>query len=225
MDTGKKRILVTDDEPDIVDIITRMLESSGYGTVKAYSGEECLEKAARYEPDLIFLDIMMKTMDGWEVAALLKKDLATRDIPVIMVTAVPLTLEDVMERSTLIEDYIMKPVKEATLRDAIDNVFASRTRIERTLEMARKSGVGNEVIKKYESRYRRIGAQVARNRKLMTLISQIYSSEKIKSNQAYANMLSSLRKGLQLQETELKRLETVLTTPTRERAATASSEK
>jgi CheY-like chemotaxis protein len=216
MDTGKKRILVTDDEPDIVDIITRMLEGSGYDTIKAYSGEECLEKAARYKPDLVFLDIMMKTMDGWEVASLLKKDPATRDIPVIMVTAVPLTLEDVMERSTFIEDYIMKPVKEATLRDAIDNVFASRTRIERTLEMARKSGVGDEVIKKYENRYRRIYSQVARNRKLMTLISQIYSSEKIKCNPAYANMLASLRKGLQLQESELKRLETVLTTPVKE---------
>ena len=222
MDIEKKRILVTDDEPDIVDIITRMLESSGYDTLKAYSGEECLEKAARYDPDLIFLDIMMKTMDGWEVAALLKKDPATREIPVIMVTAVPLSLEDVMERSSLIEDYIMKPVKEATLRDAIDNVFASRTRIERTLEMARKSGVGDEVIRKYESRYRRIGAQVARNRKLMALISQIYSSEKIKSHPAYSNMLASLRKGLQLQETELKRLETVLTAPAHERAAAAS---
>ncbi len=222
MDIEKKRILVTDDEPDIVDIITRMLESSGYATLKAYSGEECLEKAARYGPDLIFLDIMMKTMDGWEVAALLKKDPDTREIPVIMVTAVPLSLEDVMERSSLIEDYIMKPVKEATLRDAIDNVFAARTRIERTLEMARKSGVGDEVIRKYESRYRRIGAQVARNRKLMALISQIYSSEKIKSHPAYSNMLASLRKGLQIQEIELKRLETVLTTPARERAAAAS---
>ena len=185
MDTGKKRILVTDDEPDIVDIITRMLESSGYDTIKTYSGEECLDKTAQYRPDFIFLDIMMKTMDGWEVASLLKKDPATRDIPVIMVTAVPLTLEDVMERSPLIEDYIMKPVKEATLRDAIDNVFASRTRNERTLEMARKSGVGDEVIQKYENRYRRIDSQVARNRKLMTLISQIYSSEKIKCNPAY----------------------------------------
>jgi CheY-like chemotaxis protein len=200
MDSEKKRILVTDDEPDIVDIITRMLESSGYDTIEAYSGEECLEKAVRYRPDLIFLDIMMKTMDGWEVASLLKRDPITRDIPVIMVTAVPLTLEDVMDRSSLIEDYIMKPVKEATLRDAIDNVFASRTRIERTLEMARKSGVGAEVIKKYENRYRRIYSQVARNRKLMMLISQIYSSEKVKSNPAYVNMLSSLRKGLQLQE-------------------------
>lgn len=222
MDTVKKRILVTDDEPDIVDIITRMLESSGYEALKAYSGEECLEKAARYRPDLVFLDIMMKTMDGWEVATLLKKDPATRDIPVIMVTAVPLTIEDVLERSPLIEDYIMKPVKEATLRDAIDNVFASRTRIERTLEMARKSGVRDEVIKKYENRYRRIYSQVARNRKLMTLIAQIYSSEKIKSNPAYVNMLASLRKGLQLQESELKRLECVLTTPIHEKTATAS---
>jgi two-component system, OmpR family, response regulator len=215
MYSEKKRILVTDDEPDIVDIITGMLQRSGYDTVKAYSGEECLEKAARYRPDLIFLDIMMKTMDGWEVALLLKKDTATRDIPIIMVTAVPLTLEDVMDRSTLIEDYIMKPVKEATLKSAIDNVFAERSKIERTLEMARKSGVKDEIIEKYKDRYGRMHAQVVRNRKLLMLISQIYTSEKIKDNPAYGNMLTSLRKGLGLQENELKKLEKILTTPSR----------
>ena len=215
MHSEKKRILVTDDEPDIVDIITGMLKRTGYETLKAYSGEECIEKALRYRPDLVFLDIMMKTMDGWEVAQLLKKDPATRDVPIIMVTAVPLTLQDVMERSPLIEDYIMKPVKEATLKGAIDNVFAERNKIERTLEMARKSGVKDEIIEKYKDRYGRMHAQVVRNRKLMTLISQLYSSEKIKDNPAYGNMLTSLRKGLSLQENELKRLEKILTTPSR----------
>ncbi len=215
MHSEKKRILVTDDEPDIVDIITGMLKRTGYETLKAYSGEECIEKAMRYRPDLVFLDIMMKTMDGWEVASLLKKDPATRDIPIIMVTAVPLTLQDVMERSPLIEDYIMKPVNEATLKGAIDNVFAERDKIDRTLEMARKSGVKDEIIEKYKDRYGRMHAQVVRNRKLMTLISQLYSSEKIKDNPAYVNMLASLRRGLSHQETELKRLEKILTTPSR----------
>lgn len=175
MDTDEKRILVTDDEPDIVEIIAGMLERSGYETIKAYSGEECLEKALRYRPDLIFLDIMMKTMDGWEVAGLLKKDQLTRDIPIIMVTAVPLTLQDVMERSPLIEDYIMKPVNEATLKGAIENVFAERSKIERTLEMALKSGVKDEIVEKYKDRYGRMHAQVVRNRKLLTLISQLYT--------------------------------------------------
>ena len=210
MDPGKMRILVTDDEPDIVEIITGLLQRAGYETLRAYSGEQCLKEARQDHPDLIFLDIMMKTMDGWEVASLLKKGPGTRNIPIIMVTGKPLTLEDVMERSALIEDYIMKPVSEATLTGAIDNVLAERTRLERTLAMATKSGERGEFLEKCKARYKLLYPQVARNRKLLTLISQIYSSEKIKDQPAYVNMLASLRKGLDLQETELKRLEKVL---------------
>jgi twitching motility two-component system response regulator PilH len=213
MDPVKKRILVTDDERDIVDIITGMLQRSGYATLKAYSGEECIRLAIADRPDLIFLDIMMETMDGWEVAAYLKNDAATREIPIIMVTSKPLTLEDVQERSMLIENYIMKPVNSATLRDAIDEVFTAHTRIERTLEMARKSGVADEIIEKYKGKYAALSDQYRRQQKLMTMLPQIYTQKKVSNNPAYGNMMASMRKGLELQEKELKRLEKILTTP------------
>ena len=213
MDPGKKRILVTDDERDIVDIITGMLQRSGYATLKAYSGEECIRQAIADKPDLIFLDIMMETMDGWEVASYIKGDPATKDIPIIMVTSKPLTLEDVQERSVLIENYIMKPVNAATLRDAIDEVFTAHTRIERTLEMARKSGVADEIIEKYKGKYAALSDQYRRQQKLMTMLPQIYTQKKVSNNPAYGNMMASMRKGLELQEKELKRLEKILTTP------------
>jgi CheY-like chemotaxis protein len=217
MDPGKKRILVTDDERDIVDIITGMLQRSGYATLKAYSGEECIRQAIADKPDLIFLDIMMETMDGWEVASYIKGDPATKDIPIIMVTSKPLTLEDVQERSVLIENYIMKPVNSATLRDAIDEVFTAHTRIERTLEMARKSGVADEIIEKYKGKYAALSDQYRRQQKLMTMLPQIYTQKKVSNNPAYGNMMASMRKGLELQEKELKRLEKILTTPAPEK--------
>jgi CheY-like chemotaxis protein len=217
MDTGKKRILVTDDERDIVEIISGMLQRSGYATLKAYSGEECIRLAIADKPDLIFLDIMMETMDGWEVASYIKNDSATKDIPIIMVTSKPLTLEDVQERSMLIENYIMKPVNAATLRDAIDEVFTARTRIERTLEMARKSGVADEIVEKYKGKYAALSDQYRRQQKLMTMLPQIYTETKISNNPAYRNMMASMRKGLELQERELKRLEKILTTPARDK--------
>ena len=209
----EQRILVTDDERDIVEIITGMLERSGYGTLRAYNGAECLEKARREHPDLIFLDIMMEHMDGWEVAQAIKGDPAIKDTPLIMVTAKPLTLEDVRDRAGLIENYIMKPVSAATLREAIDEVFQARTRIERTLAMAQKSGVSREIIDDLKDRYTRLCGQTDRNRKLLTLLAQIYTEKKIQDNPAWRNMMASLRKGLEYQEDELQRLEHILTTP------------
>lgn len=209
----EKRILVTDDEHDIVEIITGMLERSGYSTLKAYNGEQCISEARQAHPDLIFLDIMMERMDGWEVAGIIKSDPAIKDIPIIMVTAKPLTLEDVRDRASLIENYIMKPVSAATLKEAINEVFQSRTRIERTLEMARKSGVSREIIDEFKDRYTRLYGQTSRNKKLLMLLAQIYTEKKIQDNPASRNMMASLRKGLEFQEDELKRLEHILTTP------------
>ena len=213
MSTAKKRILVTDDEHTIVDIITGMLQRFGYSTLDAYSGEECLRIARAERPDLIFLDIMMEHMDGWEVARIIKSDSAIRDIPIIMVTARPLTFQDVRDRSMLIENYIMKPVSASTLQQAVDEVFTTRTRIERTLEMARKSGVRDEIIDEYRDRYTMLFDQAQRNKKLLSLLSQLYPEDKLRDNPASRNMMLSLRKGLDSQEEEIRRLEKILTTP------------
>lgn len=215
MATDNKRILVTDDEPNIVDIITGMLARNGFTTLKAYSGDECIQSARVQRPDLIFLDIMMERMDGWEVARILKNDPALKEIPIIMVTAKPLTFEDVRDRSILIENYIMKPVNAATLKQAVDEVFTARTRIERTMEMAKKSGVTDEIINTYRDRYVKLHIQAQRNKKLLTLMSQLYPEDKTNSNPTSRNMLASLRKGLESQEEELRRMEKILTTPNR----------
>ncbi len=80
-------ILVVDDSPFIVDVFVTMLERGGYRTVAAHGGEECLEILKTVTPDLILLDIMMEPMDGWETLEKIKENPATKDIPVLMLTA------------------------------------------------------------------------------------------------------------------------------------------
>mgnify|MGYP005831913379 CR=1 FL=1 len=208
-----KKILVTDDEPDIVEIISGMLQRIGCTTLKAYNGKQCLDIAAVERPDLIFLDIMMEHMDGWEVASRIKGDEDLKDIPIIMVTAKPLTLEDVRDRSQLIENYIMKPVNTATLRDALDDVFTARSRLERIVNMASKSGVKDEIIENLQEKYVQLYKMNRTQQKLYSLISQIYTEKRLQENPGLKNTIISLKKGIDSQEHELKRLEEVLVNP------------
>jgi DNA-binding response OmpR family regulator len=82
-----KKILIVDDEPDVLLVLGKRLTSSGYDVVKAASGPEGLSKAKAERPDLIILDMMMPGMSGEEVAQELKTDRETRSIPILFLTA------------------------------------------------------------------------------------------------------------------------------------------
>ena len=82
-----KKILVVDDEPDAIEILKSRLETSGYSVESAVSGEECLKKAAQSKPDLILLDVLLPQLNGFKICELLKENAKTKDIPVIMLTA------------------------------------------------------------------------------------------------------------------------------------------
>jgi DNA-binding response OmpR family regulator len=87
MEEKKKRILLVDDEVDIVTMIRMRLEASGFEVIVATDGKEALNAARTYNPDLIILDLMLPTMDGFHVARMLKYDARYKDIPIIMLTA------------------------------------------------------------------------------------------------------------------------------------------
>ena len=208
--TSNKRILVTDDEPEIVDLISTMLEKLGYRALKAYNGRECLSLSAKEKPDLVFLDSMMSSMDGWEVANAMKSDPALRDIPIIMITGKQLTLEDVRDRAHLIENYIMKSALTADLlKEAIDDVMTAKTKSERIISMAGKSGIEKQMLIEMRDRYGRLLSQNRTNKKLLNLLMLVYAHEKC--NSGMDNMMSSLKKGLGQQDEELSRLEKMLT--------------
>lgn len=82
----KKKILVVDDEPDVLLLLNERLTRAGYEVIKAASGKEAIEKAAASSPDLIILDIAMPGMDGSETASVLRVDPRTKDIPIIFLT-------------------------------------------------------------------------------------------------------------------------------------------
>ena len=91
------KILVVDDEHDVLKMIRIRLEKNGYTVITASSGEECIEKAAEEKPDVILLDVLLPGMSGLEVSRRLKANNVTRDIPIIIVTA--LTGEDIAAKS------------------------------------------------------------------------------------------------------------------------------
>jgi DNA-binding response OmpR family regulator len=110
-----KYILVVDDDPDLVETVAMMLESKGCEVGRAYDGVEGEASIKQRRPDLVILDVMMPRKDGYVLCAQLKADHKTRDIPVVLLTAVgeavpstTYTHRDGM--STEADDYIAKPI-------------------------------------------------------------------------------------------------------------------
>jgi CheY-like chemotaxis protein len=136
-----KSVLIVDDNPDLIEVVAGMLRTGGYLTRTAASGEECLKELESAVPDLVLLDIGMEPMDGWETLQRIKKNPATRGLPVIMLTAWKLTPEDVEQYGICIEDYIMKPVTYESLKEAIMHVFARRQLIEEKIAAAKEAGI------------------------------------------------------------------------------------
>jgi DNA-binding response OmpR family regulator len=120
------KILVIDDEPDLVSTIQCRLEWSKFEVIAAGNGEEGLKKAANEKPDLILLDIDMPGMNGHEVLDRLRNRPDLRDIPVIMCTAL-CDAEDIAKASSYgIVDYIAKPFDFSELVVNISNVLANK---------------------------------------------------------------------------------------------------
>lgn len=88
MKKDKKKILIVDDDPDVVDYLKLILEIEGYHVIKAYNAQETLIKTRDENPDLIFLDIRMPGMNGYDACKIIKANHATRDIPILLQTAV-----------------------------------------------------------------------------------------------------------------------------------------
>jgi CheY-like chemotaxis protein len=91
------KIMLVDDEPDIVFLIKRILEKGGHEVVEAYNGVEALKGTKEENPDLLLRDIMMPGINGWEVSRILKTKKDTRDIPIVMLTV--RTSEDSVKKS------------------------------------------------------------------------------------------------------------------------------
>ena len=113
----RKKILVIDDEVDLVDLVKIRLEVDNYYVMPLYTSTRALEIAKREKPDLILLDVMMPDKDGYEVCKELKADRETKSIPVVMLTAKEQQkprIKDVSQ-ATGADGYIFKPFEPAEL--------------------------------------------------------------------------------------------------------------
>ena len=124
-----KRILIVDDDPDLVDAISMILKSKHYEVIVAYGGVEGLEKTKTEKPDLIVLDVMMPDKDGYTVCKELKADSVLCEIPVLLLTAVVSHISTPrfshqMGMETEADDYLDKPVEPVELVKRVEALLS-----------------------------------------------------------------------------------------------------
>jgi two-component system, OmpR family, response regulator VicR len=125
------KIMVVDDEPDVVDLVKLVLESDGFSVVTAYSGKEALEKIDREMPDLVLLDIMMPQMDGWEVYSRIRANPNTKDIPVAMLTAKSQSIDKMIGLHVVkVDDYITKPFGRSELLERVKRILREKGKLQ-----------------------------------------------------------------------------------------------
>lgn len=120
---ANKKILVVDDEPDIIKMIDVRLRANNYDVFTASDGAEGLEKVKRDKPDLILLDVMMPEVDGFQLFKMIRRDPLTAKIPIIMLTARG-AMKDTFE-ALGVEDFISKPFESEILLLKINQIFAN----------------------------------------------------------------------------------------------------
>ncbi|MGB8990891.1 MAG: response regulator [Desulfobaccales bacterium] len=123
-----KYVLIVDDDPDLVETVSMMLESKGYEVGKAYDGIEGEEAIKKRRPDVLVLDVMMPRKNGYQLCKELKSNKWTEEIPIILLTAVgeavPTTSYSHAEGMAIeAEDFIPKPVDAATLVEAVERLL------------------------------------------------------------------------------------------------------
>ena len=122
MDNNKK-ILIADDEPDILEIITYNLHKEGYKIETAKNGIEALDKVAAFKPDLVILDIMMPKMTGVEVCKILRSKADYNDTLIIFLTALSDESSQIKGLETGADDYINKPISPKVLVSRVNAIF------------------------------------------------------------------------------------------------------
>ena len=125
---SKERILVVDDEEDILELVRFHLAREGYQLTLAATGEEALKKAKRETFDLVVLDLMLPGLDGLEVAKALKTDTRTKSVPIVMLTAKGEDADVVSGLEIGADDYITKPFSPRVLTARVKAVLRRRSK-------------------------------------------------------------------------------------------------
>jgi len=115
----KRRILLVDDEFNLVEMIKLRLEAAGYEVLTAFDGQTAYDIARKEKPDLIVLDVMLPKMDGYKVCGLLKKDAKYSKIPILMFTAKAQEEDKQLGKDLGADGYLSKPFEPQVLMNKI----------------------------------------------------------------------------------------------------------
>jgi DNA-binding response OmpR family regulator len=126
MDSGKNSMIIyIEDDPEMIDLVTLILNRRGFVVKGAHGGKQGLELLQQEKPDLILLDLMMPDVDGWDVYQQIKAGETTRNIPVIVITAKSQAIDRVLGlHIAKVDDYISKPFRPQELMDSVERVLA-----------------------------------------------------------------------------------------------------
>ena len=124
-----EKVLIVDDDREMVELIELFLSNAGFITLAAFSGEEALEKTFQEKPDLILLDIMMPRIDGWEVLRRIKNDPKVQDTPVAFITARTQNIDKMIGLSVMkAAGYITKPFSKQELLTEVRRIIDEHKR-------------------------------------------------------------------------------------------------
>jgi two-component system, OmpR family, alkaline phosphatase synthesis response regulator PhoP len=123
MDPKGKKVLIADDEPDILEIISYNLRQEGYETILAKDGEDALQKVKIFKPDLVILDIMMPHKNGMEVCRILRQDSQFAQTLILFLTAVSDEETHIKGLEYGADDYVSKPVSPKVLVTKVNTLF------------------------------------------------------------------------------------------------------
>lgn len=146
MEPTPKKILIADDEPDILEIIGYNLRKEGYQVTTAKDGDEALTKAKLIKPDLIILDIMMPKKNGVEVCELLRAKPAFKDTLIIFLTAMSDEGSQIRGLETGADDYISKPISPKVLLSKVSSLFR-RVKPDESMTVIREGGLEIDPMK------------------------------------------------------------------------------
>ena len=121
--TDKLKVLVVDDEPDVVEILSYNLKKENYQVFKAYNGLECIESAIKNRPDLIIMDIRMPEMTGIDTCRLIRQNDSLKDIPVLFLTADSDEYTSMSAMEAGGSHFITKPIRPAILLGMIKELI------------------------------------------------------------------------------------------------------
>jgi len=135
-----KKVLVVDDEIHIVHVVAIKLRNNGYEVIPAENGADAFELACKEKPDIIVTDFQMPVMTGLELVEKLRRNEATKDIPVIMLTARGFAVEDEQKEDLQISRFLSKPFSPKELLRSIEDILYQKTVMSREVYLDEETG-------------------------------------------------------------------------------------